>query len=92
VADVGAFDEAVVGEGDDHRFVGDEVLDGDLAFVGDDLGESRGGVLGADGLQFVFDDAEHAFLAGEDVEQVLDASISSSYSPLTLSRSRPVSW
>ena len=36
-ADGGALDEAVVRERDDDAFVGDEVFDGDLAFVGHDL-------------------------------------------------------
>ena len=33
---------------DDHAFVGDQIFDGDLAFVGHDLGQARGGVLFAE--------------------------------------------
>ena len=36
-ADQGALDESVVREGDDDALVGDEILDGDLAFRGYDL-------------------------------------------------------
>ena len=44
-ADVGALDQAAVRDGDDDAFVGDQVLDGDLAFVGHQLGQARRGVL-----------------------------------------------
>ena len=44
-ADVGALDQAAVRERDDDAFVGDEVFDGDLAFVRHDLGLARRGVL-----------------------------------------------
>jgi hypothetical protein len=40
-ADVGALDQAVVGERDDDRFVGDQVLDGDLALVRHQIGQAR---------------------------------------------------
>ena len=65
----------------------------DLAASATDARQARSGVLGADGAELVLDDGEHAFLAGEDVEEVGDRLTSiSSYSPFTLSRSRPVSW
>ena len=72
-ADGGALDQAGVGDGDDDAFVGDEVFDGDLAFVGDQLGEARGGVFGFDLAQLVLDDGEDAGFLGQDVEQILDA-------------------
>ena len=71
-ADRGAFDETAVGHGDDAAFVGDEILDVHLTFVGHDVGQPGVGVFGLDLAQFAFDDVEDAFLAGDDVEQVLD--------------------
>ena len=65
--------KAGVGDGDDHALVGDEVFDGDLALVGHQFGQARGGVLGFDLAQFVLDDGEDAGFPGQDVEQVLDA-------------------
>ena len=44
-ADGGALDEAAVRDADDAAFVRDQVLHVDLAFVGDQLGEPRAGVL-----------------------------------------------
>ena len=72
-ADGGALDEAGVGDGDDDAFVGDEVFDGDLAFVGNNVGQARGGVLGFYLAQFLFDDGHDAGFFREDVQQVLDA-------------------
>ena len=63
-----------VGDGDDDAFVGDQVLDGDFAFVGHQFGQARRGVLLLDVLQFRLDDGEDARFLGQDVEQVLDAS------------------
>ena len=71
-ADRGAFDETAVGHGDDAAFVGDEILDVHLTFVGHDVGQPGVGVFRLDLAQFAFDDVEDAFLAGDDVEQVLD--------------------
>ena len=71
-ADVGALDQAVVGERDDHALVGDQIFDGDLAFVGHQLGQARRGILFFDGQQLVLDDGQHARFLGQDVEQVLD--------------------
>ena len=59
-------------EGDDDAFVGDQVFDGDLAFVGHELGQARRGVLLLDGLQLGLDDGHHARFLGQDVQQVLD--------------------
>ena len=71
-ADVGALDERVVGEGDDDALVGDQVLDGHLALVGDDLRAALVAVLVADGAEFLLDDGEHADFLGQDVDQVGD--------------------
>jgi hypothetical protein len=60
-----------VGEGDDDRFVGDQILDGDLALVRHQLGQ-RAWRTFLTAMQFVLDDGQHAGLAGEDVEQVAD--------------------
>ena len=68
----GAFDEAAVGHRDDAAFVGDEVLDVDLAFVGNDLREARSRVFGFDLAEFGLDDFQHALLAREDVQKVRD--------------------
>ena len=57
-ADVRALDQAVVREGDDDAFVGDQIFDRDFAFVRHDLGQARRGILFLDGLQFVLDDRQ----------------------------------
>ena len=62
-----------MGDGDDDAFVGDQVFDGDFAFVGDQLGQARRGVFFFDLLQLRFDDGEDAGLPGQYVEQILDA-------------------
>ena len=85
--------QAGVGEGDDDAFVGDEVFDGDFAFVGHQLGQARRGVFFLDVLQFGLDDGQDAGFLGQDVQQVLDAfeqlpCIRAS----TLSISSPVNW
>ena len=71
-ADVGALDQRIVGDGDDHALVRDEVLDGHLALVGHDLRAALVAVLVADGVQFLLDDREHADFLGQDVDQVAD--------------------
>ncbi len=68
----GAFDIAAVGNGDDHAFVGDQVHQIDLALLGGEVGQTRGGVLGFDDLQFLLDDRQHAGFAGDDVHEVGD--------------------
>ena len=55
-ADVGAFDQPGMGDRDDHTFVGNQVLDVDLALVGYDIGEAVIGVLEADFLELGLDD------------------------------------
>ena len=72
VAHCGPLDEAAVGHGDDAAFVGDEILDVDLAFVGDDVGQARAGVFGLNLAQLALDDVENALLAGEDVHEIFD--------------------
>ena len=67
-----AFHISAVGKRDDHRVVGDQVLDGDFAGLGKDRALARGRMFVANGAKLVLDDREHADLAGEDVEQVLD--------------------
>ena len=70
--DEGAFDEAVVGQCDDNAFVGDEVLDGHLAFGRNDLGAAFGGVLFLQFAQFVGNDFENALFLGQDIQEVFD--------------------
>ena len=80
-------------ERDDDAFVGDEVFDGDLAFVRHEVGQARRGVLLLDRLQLGLDDRQHARFLGQDVEQVLDRFEQMPCIPLsTLSISRPVNW
>ena len=67
-----AFHISAVGKRDDHRVIGDEILDGDFAGLGKDRAFARGGMFVADRAKLVLDDGKHADLAGEDVEQVLD--------------------
>ena len=69
---LGALDVAAVGDGHHHRIVGNEILDGHVALKGDNLRQSRRGVLGLDGLQLVLDDAQHARLVGQNVQIVLN--------------------
>ena len=71
-ADGRSLDEPLVGDGDDAPLVGDEVLDGDLPLLGNELGETGAGMLVPDGLQLGLDDREDALLSGKDVEEVLD--------------------
>ena len=71
-ANVGALNEAVVGEGNDDALVGDEILDRHVALVGDDVGAARRGVLVFNFYDTFFDDAQHAIFAGDDVHQILD--------------------
>ena len=59
-------------ERDDDALVGDKILDRHVAFVRHEVRAAWGGVLVLDGRQLVLDDGEHAFLAGEDVHQVLN--------------------
>ena len=67
-----AFDKAVVRKGDDHTFVGDEVFDSHLALLRNDLCAARGGVFSLNLAEFILDDREDAFLAGENVHEVFD--------------------
>ena len=71
-ADGRSLDEPLVGDCDDASLVGDEVLDGDLPLLRNELGETGAGMLVPDGLQLGLDDREDALLAGKDVEEVLD--------------------
>ncbi len=71
-ADRGAFDETAVGDADDAALVRDEILHVDLAFIGNELGQTRGGVLVADLAQLFLDDLKDAHLFRENVAQVLD--------------------
>ena len=59
-------------EGDDDAFVGDEILDVDLAFRRHDLRAPFGSILALNVAQLLLDDFEDARLFGEDVEQVFD--------------------
>ena len=72
-ADGGALDVALVRDGDDAGFVGDEVFDVDLALVGHDVGAARVAVLLFDFEQLGLHDAHELLLAGEQALEVLDA-------------------
>ena len=61
-----------MGDRDDDALVGDEVLDGHLALVGDDLGAALVAVLVADDDEFLLDDGEHADFLGENVHEIAD--------------------
>ncbi len=57
-----ALDVAVAGDGDDHILLGDEVLDGEITEIGDDLGPAVVAILGPDLLEFLDDDVgDHRF-------------------------------
>ena len=71
-ADVRPLDQAGVGEGDDDPLVRDQVLDGDLAFVGHQIRHARRGVLLFDRQQLGLDDGQHPRFLRQDIEQVLD--------------------
>jgi len=57
----------------DHTFVGDQVFDGDLAFVRNQLGQARGGIFVLNREQLVFNNGQHALFFGQDIQQVFDA-------------------
>ena len=60
------FDVAAAGDGDHHVFVGDHVLDGDVAFVFDDFRAATVAVKGLDLDQLVFDHFEQQGVRRED--------------------------
>ena len=53
-------------------FVGDQILHVDLAFIGHDLGQTRGGVFSLNLAQLFFDDLKDALLFRQNVAQVFD--------------------
>ncbi|MCX6907161.1 MAG: hypothetical protein NTY01_03860 [Verrucomicrobia bacterium] len=57
--DGSALDVTAVRDGDDGGFVGDEVLDLDLAFIGNNVGAPGVAVLLAEFLKLLFDDAPY---------------------------------
>ena len=59
-------------DGDDHLLVGDQVLEGELDRLLDDLGPPLVGVLRLEGEQLVLDDLPHEGVGGEDRPQPLD--------------------
>ena len=67
-----ALDVAAVGDGDDHVLVGDQLLDGDLALVVDDLGAALVGELRLDLLELRLDDRHEHGVAAEDLLEALD--------------------
>ena len=67
-----ALDVAAVADGDDHVLVGDQLLDGDLALVVDDLGAARVAELLADGGQLVLDHLHQPRLRRQDRFQAID--------------------
>ena len=72
LAHIGALDEAVVRERNDHALIRNEVFNGNLALVGDDFSFARGGVLLPDRPQLRLDDRHHARFLRENIEQILD--------------------
>ena len=58
-----------MGEGDHHVLRGDQVLQGQVHVIGDDLAAARVGVLVADRFQLFADDLHELLGAGQDVEQ-----------------------
>ena len=67
-----ALDVARARRRDDDVFVGDQVLDPELAAVLDDLGPAVVAVLRLDGAQLVDDDGHHQVVARQDAAQPLD--------------------
>ena len=65
--DVRPFDEPVVGQCHDHPLIGDEVFDGHLSFVGNDLGHARRSMLILQIPKLLLDDGKHSGLLGENV-------------------------
>ena len=67
-----ALDVAAVADGDDHVLVGDQLLDGDLALVVDDLGAALVAELLSDLGELVVDHRHQAAVRGEDRLQAID--------------------
>ena len=72
VGDRGALDVAGVADRDRHVFLGDQILDAELALFGKDLGSARVAVLLLNRAQLVDDDLHHQAVAAEDGHQALD--------------------
>src|SRR5689334_5186665 len=72
VRDGGALDVAGVADGDRHVFLGDQILDAELALFGKNLGAARVAVLLLNLPQLVDDDLHHKAIAREDREQPFD--------------------
>ena len=72
VGDRRPLDVAGVADGDRHVFFGDQILDAELAFFGEDLGSAWVAVLLLNGAQLVDDDLHHETIAAEDRHQPLD--------------------
>ena len=70
--DGGAFDEAVVGDGDDAAFVGDDVFHAHFAFGGLDACEAWGFVFFGGVAELGFDDGEEFVFVGEDGFELFD--------------------
>ena len=87
----GALDKAVVGEGDDDAFVGDQIFNGNFAFVRHNLCAAWAAVFALDLAELVLDDFQDARFPGDDVQRSLIVAMKASYSFLTFSRSSPVS-
>ena len=63
---------ATVAERADHAFIGDEILDRDLAFIRKDLALARIPELLLHHQELVLDDPKHPCLLGQDIHEVLD--------------------
>src|SRR5262245_30238652 len=71
--DVGAFDQPIVSKGDNHALICDEVFDGNLAFIGNQIGKAWVGVLFFDEQQLVFDNREDPSLFGQNIQQIINS-------------------
>ena len=72
VRDRRPLDVARVAHGDRHVFFGDQVLDAELAFLGEDLRPAIVAVLLLHPAQFVDDDLHHQPVARENREEAFD--------------------
>ena len=71
--DVRALDQSVVRESDDDALVRNQIFNGNLAFVRDQVRHAGGGVLLFDGPQLGLDDVHDPGFLGEDIEQIFDS-------------------
>src|SRR6476659_8702049 len=70
--DQGPLNETIVRKGDDDSLVGDEILNGNLAFGTYDLCAPFGGMLALDRPELSLDDLQDACFFGNDVGEVFN--------------------